>query len=134
MPALRWRRCRRHVRARRPVARRIKDDRAGFKRPGPGQPCPQHFGHQVRIFAPHFDFIFQRFGRRHIGHGELMVIALLQRLEGCRQNENLLALLRRHHPPDTEAAAIARTVHFVKDRHPRIAGAQDLRVQRMTDA
>ena len=43
-------------------------------------------------------------------------------------------MLDRHHAAGGEAFAVAGAIHFVKDRNARIAGAQKIGVQGMTDA
>jgi hypothetical protein len=73
----------------------------------------------------------QRLGCGHVGHGELVLQALLGHLEAGRQVEDRLAVLDRDDPPRGERAAVAHPLDLVEDRHRRIAGAQEVGVQRV---
>ena len=70
-----------------------------------------------------------RIGR--LGHRVLVLRARLEHVERRRQVEDRLAVLDRDHPPRREAAAVADAVDVVDDRHPRVAGPQEVGVQRV---
>ena len=64
----------------------------------------------------------------------LVLEALLGRLERRRADEDLLAVLDRHHAPRREAAAVAAAIDAVDDGLGEIAAPQKIRVHRMHDA
>jgi hypothetical protein len=78
--------------------------------------------------------ILQFFRLRNLGHVELMIESGFRNLERGSEIEDLLSMLDRHHAPSGETFAVAGTIHFIEDRNPRIAGTQEISVQRMTMA
>ena len=73
----------------------------------------------------------ERLGVGHLGHGELVVEALLEVVERGRQVEDGPPVLNGHHPPGGEGPAVANPVDLVEDRDVGVAGAQEVRVQRV---
>ncbi|OIQ64024.1 hypothetical protein GALL_544300 [mine drainage metagenome] len=63
-----------------------------------------------------------------------MLEAVLRRLERGRQVEDLLAVLDGHDPADREGAAIADPLDLQQDRNLRIAGADEIGMQRVAVA
>ena len=76
----------------------------------------------------------QFFGRRHLRRRRLVFEALLRLLERRRADEDLLAILDRHHAPRREAAAVTAAIDAVDDGLGEIAAPQEVRVHRMHDA
>ena len=68
------------------------------------------------------------------GAVDLVFEPLLGRLEGRRADEDLLAVLDRHHAPRREAAAVAAAIDAVDDGLGEVAAPQEVRVHRMHDA
>jgi hypothetical protein len=60
-----------------------------------------------------------------------VVEALLRKLERHRHVEDRLAVLTRDHPAGAEGPAVAGALHVVHDRDRRVAGAQEVGVQRV---
>ncbi len=77
------------------------------------------------------DFVFEIFRRRYVGHVELMAQTVFDGLERNRHVEDRDAVLHGDDTPRREAFAVANSVDDVQDRHRRIAGAQEIAVQRM---
>ena len=73
-------------------------------------------------------------GRRHVGHRRLVLEAACVELERRRQREDRLAVLDGDHPAGGERAAVAHPVDLVEDRHRRVAGPEEVRVQRVDAA
>ena len=82
------------------------------------------------LFAP-FAFVLQRFRRWHLRHRLLMAQAILADLKGERHTEDGAAMLYGEHAAGVEAPAVADAFDLVQDRHRRIAGTQEVAVQRM---
>ena len=76
----------------------------------------------------------QLLGRRHLRHGVLMVEARLRVVEGAAHDEHRPAMLDGRDAPGGEAAAVAHALDVVDDRPRRIAGQQEVGVQRVGDA
>src|SRR4051812_8418204 len=70
-------------------------------------------------------------GIGHIGHRHLVIGARLVDLERRCEIEDRGAVLDGDHAPRREAASVADAVHLVHDRDRRIAGTQEVRVQRV---
>ncbi len=64
-------------------------------------------------------------------HRRRMVEAVLDDLERCRESKDRPAVLDRLDPPRREAGAVALARHLIDDRSARVAGAQEIGVQRM---
>ncbi len=69
----------------------------------------------------------ERLGVGHVGHGELVLEALLEVVERRRQVEDGPPVLDGHHPPGGEGPPVADAVDLVEDRDVRVAGAQEVR-------
>ena len=76
----------------------------------------------------------QRLGVGHLGHGDLEVEARLVDVERRRQVEDGPAVLDGHHPPGGEDPAVADAVDLVEHGHVRVAGPQEVGVQRVGPA
>ena len=76
----------------------------------------------------------QGLGRGHVRHGELVLQALLGVVEGGRQVEDGPAVLHGHDAPGGERPAVADPVDLVEDGDGRVAGPQEVRVQRVDPA
>src|SRR5438552_3957728 len=64
-----------------------------------------------------------------VGHGELVLEALLLDVERCREVEDGAAALDGDHPTRREGPAVADAVHLVEDRHRHVSGAQEVGVE-----
>ena len=73
----------------------------------------------------------QLLGWRDLGHGELVLEPLFGVVERGLQVEDGTPVLNGHHAPGREGAAVADAVDLVEDRHGGVAGAQEVRVQRV---
>ena len=73
----------------------------------------------------------QRLGFGHVGHGELVLQALLEIVERGLEVEDGPAVLNGHDPPGGEGPPVADAVHFVEDGNAGVAWPQEVRVQRM---
>src|SRR5690606_3206202 len=71
------------------------------------------------------------FRRRHIGHVELMLVALLRYLERRGKIENRPTVLDRHYTARGKAATVAHSLDIVDDGRFCIAGTDEVRLQRM---
>ena len=69
--------------------------------------------------------------RRHRRHRVLVVQAVLGQVERGRHVEDRPAVLAGDHPPGAERTAVAGPLDVVHDRHPGVAGPQEVRVQRV---
>ena len=70
-------------------------------------------------------------GRRHIGHGDLVIEALLPRPGTSGHVEDLLAVLDRDDAARREMIAVACAVDFIDDRRVEIAAPQEIGMQRV---
>ena len=109
-------------------------DMAHLDRAGPREPFAVFFGNLRHGLGAHLGFGGKRFRIGRVRHLELMLEALFRNLKRSRQCENLVTVLDRNDAPRGETRAIAAAVHLVEDRHFGIARAQEISVQRMTDA
>ena len=76
--------------------------------------------------------VVQVLGVPHAGrHRDLVVGAGLVVVEAGLEVEDRLAVLDRHDTAGREAATVTDPVDLVEDRHGRVAGAQEVGVQRM---
>ena len=76
----------------------------------------------------------QRVGRRDVrGHRDLVVGSGLAHVEARLQVEDRTAVLDRDHAAGDEALAVADPVDLVQDRDRRVAGTQEVRVQRVDE-
>ena len=73
----------------------------------------------------------QRLRIRRVRHRVLVLGALLEHVERRRQVEDRLAVLDRDDAARREAAAVTDAVDVVDDRHARVAGSQEVRVERV---
>ena len=73
----------------------------------------------------------QRLGLGHLGHGDLVLQAGLEVVEGGRQVEDGPPVLHGHDAAGREGPAVADPVDLVEDRDVRVARSQEVRVQRM---
>ena len=73
----------------------------------------------------------QRLGVGRVGHRVLVLGAGLGDVERRRQVEDRAAVLDRDDAPGREAAAVADAVDVEDDRDARVAGPQEVRVQRV---
>ena len=73
----------------------------------------------------------QRLGLGHLGHGDLVLEALLEVVEGGREVEDGPPVLHGDDTPGGEGAAVADPVDLVEDGHGRVARPQEVRVQRV---
>ena len=73
----------------------------------------------------------QALGFRCLGHVGLVVVARFLGVEGCGQIEDRSTVLDRDHAPRREGTAVANPVDGVEHRDLRVAGAQEVTVQRV---
>ena len=64
-------------------------------------------------------------------HGDLMVEPRLGAVEAGLQVEDRPAVLDGHHPPGGEALAVTDAIDLVEDRYGRIAGAEEVGMERV---
>ncbi len=69
--------------------------------------------------------------RRHLRHRVLVVETVLGQVERGRHVEDRPAVLAGDHPAGAERAAVAGALDVVHDRHPGVAGPQEVGVQRV---
>ena len=111
-------------------ARRVASRRSGCRSGGAGRTSRRSAPRTAPSRVPE---VGQRLGVGHVlGHRELVLGARPRRPWKRRlQVEDRPAVLDRHHPAGREAPAVADAVDLVEDRHGRIAGAQEVGVQRV---
>ncbi len=73
----------------------------------------------------------QALGLGHIGHGELVLQARVLVLEGGLEIEDGPPVLDGDHAARGERAPVADPVHLVEDGHGRVAGPEEVGVQRV---
>ena len=73
----------------------------------------------------------QRLGIGYVGHGELVLQALLEIVEGSLEVEDGPTVLNGHDAPGREGPPVPDAVHLVEDRNAGVARPQEVRVQRM---
>ena len=73
----------------------------------------------------------QGLGLGHVGHGDLVLQALLEVVEGGRQVEDRPPVLHGDDTPGREGASVSDPVDLVEDRHLRVTGSEEIGVQRM---
>jgi hypothetical protein len=76
----------------------------------------------------------QRLGVGRVRHRHLVVEAVLVGVEARLQVEDRLAVLDGHDATRGERPSVANAVDLVQDRRVRIAGPQEVRVQRVDEA
>ncbi|PRD36378.1 UNVERIFIED_CONTAM: hypothetical protein NCL1_08867 [Trichonephila clavipes] len=76
----------------------------------------------------------QAFRTRHLGHGQLVIEAVFGVGERGHHGEDDLAVLDRLHRAGGEALAVAHALDLVDDRRRRVAGTQEVGMQRMRQA
>ena len=76
----------------------------------------------------------QALWRGHLGHGELVLEALFGVVKRGRQVEDGAAVLHGDDAPGGERPAVPDAVHLVEDGDRRVAGPQEVRVQRVDPA
>jgi hypothetical protein len=88
-------------------------------------------GHQRQDALAHLRLRRQFLRSGDLRHFELMAEAGLVALKGYRHEEDGVPVLNGDDPPGGEALAVADAVHLIDDRHFRIAGEQEVGMQRM---
>src|SRR2546423_1557646 len=109
-------------------------DRPRVDRPLADEPLrevrPQALEVRLHALLPRRELVGSRDGR----HRQLMVGTALDDLERCRQVEDRAPVLDRYDPPGGEALSVADAVDVVDDRDVRIAGPEEVGMERVHGA